>query len=127
MNAGIYFFKKKILNRVNKNTFSLESDLIPQLIKEKKLEGIKTQGYFIDIGTEKNLFVAKKQLPLLFNKPAAFLDRDGVINHDKNYVYKIGEFKFRKGVLKSLRYLVKNNYYIFIITNQAGIAKKNIH
>lgn len=124
MNAGVYFFKKKFLNIVKKNNFSLENELIPQLIKEKKLEGIKTQEFFIDIGTEKNLFVAKKKLPLLLKKPAAFLDRDGVINYDKNYVYKIKEFKFKKGVLKFLKFLTKNNYYIFIITNQAGIAKK---
>ena len=77
--------------------------------------------------TEKNLFAAKKKLPLLLKKPAAFLDRDGVINYDKNYVYKIKEFKFKKGVLKFLKFLTKNNYYIFIITNQAGIAKKNTH
>lgn len=124
MNAGIYFFKKKFLKRIKKNSFSLENELIPQLIKEKKLEGVKTHGYFIDIGTEKNLFIAKKKLPLLFRKPAAFLDRDGVINYDKNYVYKIKDFKFKKSVFKFLKFLTKKNYYIFIITNQAGIAKK---
>ena len=30
---------------------------------------------------------------------------------------------FRKGVIKGLKYLIKKNFYIFIITNQAGIAK----
>ena len=36
------------------------------------------------------------------------LDRDGVINRDTNYVYKIKDFIFRKNVLKALRYLNKN-------------------
>jgi len=36
--------------------------LIPELILEKKLEGIKTKGFFIDIGTEKNLCKAKEKL-----------------------------------------------------------------
>ena len=53
----------------------------------------------------------------------AFLDRDGVINYDNGYIHKKKDFKFREGVLKGLKYLIKKKYYIFIITNQAGIAK----
>ena len=59
-----------------------------------------------------------------FNKrPAIFLDRDGTINYDKGYTYKFSEFKFRPYVIKGLKYLTKKKYLIFIITNQAGIAK----
>ena len=56
-------------------------------------------------------------------KPAAFLDRDGVINYDYGYVYKYKDFKLRPGVIKGLKLLTKNNYRIFIITNQSGIAR----
>ena len=56
-------------------------------------------------------------------KPAAFLDRDGVINYDYGYVYKFKEFKLRPGVIKGLRLLTENNYRIFIVTNQSGIAR----
>ena len=56
-------------------------------------------------------------------KPAAFLDRDGVINYDYGYVFKYEDFKLRPGVIKGLRYLKKNNYRIFLITNQSGIAR----
>jgi len=38
-------------------------------------------------------------------------------------VYKKEKFKFRNGVLKGLKLLNKKGYYIFIVTNQAGIAK----
>ena len=53
-----------------------------------------------------------------------FLDRDGVINYDFGYVHKFNNFKFKKGVLAGLRNLSRKNMYIFIVTNQAGIAKK---
>ena len=56
-------------------------------------------------------------------KPAAFLDRDGVINYERGYVSKFDQIKFRKGVLRGLKFLTKKNFYIFIVTNQAGIAK----
>ncbi len=56
-------------------------------------------------------------------RSAAFLDRDGTINFDKGYTYKFSEFKFRPHVIKGLKYLTKKKYLLFIITNQAGIAK----
>ena len=56
-------------------------------------------------------------------KPAAFLDRDGVINYDYGYVFKYEDFKLRPGVIRGLKYLKKNNYKIFLITNQSGIAR----
>ena len=56
-------------------------------------------------------------------KPAAFLDRDGVINYDYGYVFKYEDFKLRPGVIKGLKYLKKHNFRIFLITNQSGIAR----
>jgi D-glycero-D-manno-heptose 1,7-bisphosphate phosphatase len=56
-------------------------------------------------------------------KPAAFLDRDGVINHEIGYISKYNNFKLRRNVIKGLQYLKNNNYRIFIVTNQSGIAR----
>jgi D-glycero-D-manno-heptose 1,7-bisphosphate phosphatase len=56
-------------------------------------------------------------------KPAAFLDRDGVINYERGYISKIDQIKFRKSVLSGLKFLTEKNLYIFIVTNQASIAK----
>ena len=60
--------------------------------------------------------IAKKKI-------CAFLDRDGVINFDKGYIENFSKIKFRKGVIQGLRKITKKKYLIFIITNQAGIAK----
>jgi D-glycero-D-manno-heptose 1,7-bisphosphate phosphatase len=56
-------------------------------------------------------------------KPGAFLDRDGVINYDVGYLYKYEDFKLRPGVIDGLKYLKKNKFRIFIVTNQSGIAR----
>ena len=54
---------------------------------------------------------------------AIFLDRDGVINIEKNYLYKIEDFEFIDGVFDSLKYLQHLGYRLFIITNQSGINR----
>ena len=54
---------------------------------------------------------------------AAFLDRDGVINEDLNYIYEKNKFILKDGILKLLNLLSKKKYLIFIITNQSGIAR----
>lgn len=54
---------------------------------------------------------------------AIFLDRDGVINVEKGYTYKIEEFEFVDSLFDSLIYLQELGYKLFIITNQSGIAR----
>ncbi len=56
-------------------------------------------------------------------KPAAFLDRDGVINKEKGFVYKIYDFEWIQGSRESIKYLNQNNYHVFVISNQSGIAR----
>ena len=124
MNGGTYFFKKEIFKYIKNKNFSLENDLLPKLISLKKINGKIFNNFFIDIGSYHYLKIAKDKLKKQYKKPAIFLDRDGVINYNYGYVHKIQNFKFRPGVLKGLKYLTKKNYYIFIVTNQAGIGKK---
>jgi len=54
---------------------------------------------------------------------AIFLDRDGVINVDKGYVYKKEDFIFAPFVFETLRYFVQKGYLLIIVTNQSGIAR----
>ncbi len=56
-------------------------------------------------------------------KKALFLDRDGVINIEKDYLYKKEDFKFIDGIFELCRYYMKHGYLIFIVTNQSGIAR----
>lgn len=123
MNSGIYYINKNILNNFSKKYFSFENNYLKKLIINNKVYGEKYYDELIDIGTFSNLKIAKKKLPVIFNKPAIFLDRDGVINHDYGYVCNKKKFILKKNVIKGLKYLNKLNYYIFIVTNQAGIAK----
>ena len=53
---------------------------------------------------------------------AILLDRDGVINVDKHYLYKIEEFEFTCGIFDVLLHLNALDYHLIIISNQSGIS-----
>lgn len=57
-------------------------------------------------------------------KPAAFLDRDGVINLDKGHIYKISDFEWVHESMEAIKFLNEKGYYIFVVTNQSGISRK---
>ena len=54
---------------------------------------------------------------------AIFLDRDGVINVDKQYVSQIENFEFTEGIFDLLRTLQEMGYLLIVITNQSGIGR----
>jgi D,D-heptose 1,7-bisphosphate phosphatase len=125
MNAGIYLLKKKcFMRKFNKNYISLETDIILPLIKNKKICGYLNDGFFIDIGTPANFLKAQSEFEKNLVKPAIFLDRDGTINEDYGYVHNFKDFKLKRNILRTLKYLHNKKIYFFIVTNQAGIAKR---
>ncbi|HPZ07140.1 MAG TPA: D-glycero-beta-D-manno-heptose 1,7-bisphosphate 7-phosphatase [Candidatus Eremiobacteraeota bacterium] len=54
---------------------------------------------------------------------AVFLDRDGTINPDKNYLYRIEDWEFIPGSVEGMKLLFDKDYKLVIVTNQAGIGK----
>ena len=52
-----------------------------------------------------------------------FLDRDGVINKEVEYLHKIKDLEFTYRCIDALKKIQQKKYQIIVITNQAGIAK----
>jgi D-glycero-D-manno-heptose 1,7-bisphosphate phosphatase len=56
-------------------------------------------------------------------KRAVFIDRDGTINVEKEYLYLPGDFEFIPGAAKAIQLLNGAGFLVVVVTNQSGVAR----
>jgi D-glycero-D-manno-heptose 1,7-bisphosphate phosphatase len=123
VDIGFFILQKSILALMPAENFSFEKVVLPQLISKGELAGYITDLKYYSIGNHERLPFTERYLS---NRKIVFLDRDGVINKKAaraDYIKTPAEFEFLPGVLDAIQKLSENQYEIYIITNQAGIAR----
>ncbi|RTL59209.1 MAG: HAD-IIIA family hydrolase [Sphingobacteriales bacterium] len=136
INGGVYVLNvESFLNKPLPVKFSFEKDYLETYFSEQKFYGVIQSQYFIDIGIPEDYERAQTELPHIMNFPkpfppidqswTLFLDRDGVINHEKHmdYIRSWDEFKFYDGVPEALKLFNSKFKHIVIVTNQKGVGK----
>jgi D-glycero-D-manno-heptose 1,7-bisphosphate phosphatase len=123
INGGIYCLSRRVLDAIGKPPVSIEQDVFPRLARERRLCGAILDGNFIDIGIPDDLRRAEVVVPAWTLKPAAFLDRDGVLNVDIGWLHKPQDCVWTDGAKEAVRLLNAANYFVFVVTNQAGVAR----
>jgi len=54
---------------------------------------------------------------------AVFLDRDGTINIEKDYLYRVDEFEFIPGAPEAVRMLNEAGFLVVVVSNQSGVGR----
>ena len=98
---------RRILAELNPG-ISLLQDIFPRLQADGRL--IDIPAPLVDLAT-------------LRHRPALFLDRDGVLNHDHGYVASIDRFDWMEGAVDTVRLATGKGWHVFIVTNQSGVAR----
>lgn len=123
INTGIYYFQRAALERFPARRASLEADILPCLVAEGQVEYRLHDGYFIDIGIPEDLARAEYEHPFATPRPAIFFDRDGVLNHDAGHTHDPADLHWIGDAMQAIRWCNDQGFYVFVVTNQAGIAK----
>lgn len=124
VDIGYFVINKSVLNNLPNENFSFEKFIFPKLIKEKQLAGFLTKHKYYGLSNLERIPEIKK---FLKPKKIVLLDRDGVINKrpkKANYVKSVNEFILLPKAIEALKVLTKKKYQIYLISNQAGIARK---
>lgn len=133
INGGVYILNTgKFFDEEFPEKFSFEKDYLEKFYKLRRIYGQVQDVYFIDIGIPEDYNRAQEELkhypPDLktINKDwTLFLDRDGVINHEKkdDYIKIPEEFEFYDGVKEAIQQFSDKFGKIIIVTNQRGVGR----
>jgi D-glycero-alpha-D-manno-heptose 1-phosphate guanylyltransferase len=133
INGGVYVLNvESFLDHGFPEKFSFEKEYLEKYVPGGKILGTIQNEYFIDIGIPEDYQRAQeelKQIPLHLENidPSwtLFLDRDGVINYEKenNYILNWHEFEFYPGVTDAIALLSKKFSAVIVISNQRGVGR----
>lgn len=132
-NAALYVISRRLLEHVHQGqSADLARDVFPQVVAAGYfLAGYNTPEYIKDVGTPERLAEIERDLVsgkvARLNRAnargAIFLDRDGVLNLDRDPVVRAEDLELLPGAAEAIRRINHSEILAVVVTNQPAIAK----
>jgi len=126
INGGVYCGPASAFAGLAASRCSMETDLFPRLLGERRLRCLAFGEPFIDIGIPEDFRLAQTLIPRWHaqgKRRALFLDRDGILIEDTGYVSRPEDVRILPECLDLLRKARSLGYFLIVVSNQAGVAK----
>jgi D,D-heptose 1,7-bisphosphate phosphatase len=132
VNAGVYILNPSILKYLRKGVKAdFGRDIFPRIFKDTMMFGYTTFEYLKDTGTPERLEQVRadhrtgkiRQFNFGNKQKAIFMDRDGVISIEKDFIYKHEDMALFDFTPEAIREVNKTEYLSVIVTNQSVIAR----
>jgi histidinol-phosphate phosphatase family protein len=132
VSAGVYILSPSVFKYIPEGISDLVEDVFPAMLKNsEKLYGYKTSEYLKDMGTFKRLdqvrndFLSEKikRFSKLYKRPAIFMDRDGTIVKEVEFLNRVQDLELFPFSAASIKKINKSDYLSFLITNQSVVAR----
>jgi D-glycero-alpha-D-manno-heptose 1-phosphate guanylyltransferase len=128
INAGIYALRREMLARIPDGKCSIERDVFPKWLGQFQVNGLATDGEFIDIGIPEDYhrsheFIRRVTRATQPAAPAVFLDRDGTVNREVHHLSDPAQLELLPGAAEGLRQLAARGCPLVIVSNQSPIGR----
>lgn len=132
VNAGVYLFSTSIFKYLEKGVKAdFAGDIFPGICNQINMYGYNSAEYLKDMGTperwkevEEDFQSGKiQQSSYNIKQKAIFLDRDGVLNEEINFIDKPETMQLYPFVPEAVRKINHSDYKVIVITNQSVIAR----
>lgn len=132
VNAGVYILSPKVVAEIPQNAKAdFGKDIFPSLVEKLHITGYNTSEYLKDMGTPDRLEKVSAALKsgkverssFEHRQKAIFLDRDGVINDDTEFIHRPEDFKLYDYTIRAIHKINQSDYLALVATNQSVVAR----
>jgi mannose-1-phosphate guanylyltransferase/phosphomannomutase len=132
VNAGCYVFTRKIFSFLEQGVKAdFGKDIFPNLVHDIRIFGYNTSEYLKDMGTPDRLEKVSRDFRsgkivarnLRHKQKAIFLDRDGVLNVDREYIASPDDFVLYPFSAEAVKKINATTFLAIVITNQPVVAR----